>query len=418
MNVVLRTRLSAMMFLEYFIWGAWSVTMGTWLGQQLHFSGEQIAWAGGTTAVGAILSPFFVGLVADRWCATERVLAVLHIVGGVLLFVAAQQQQFSIFYAALLLYALCFMPTLALTNSLAFRQMSSTQKQFGAIRVFGTLGWIVAGLIIGNLHIEATALPMRLAAASSLLMGVYCWTLPHTPPLATTEEITWRHVVPPEALRLFRSRAMAVFAIASFLICVPLQFYYVFTNPFLNEVGVHDAAAKMTGGQMGELVCLLMIGWFFARLGVKYMLALGMFAWVVRYMLFAYGNSGPLMWMLWGGILLHGFCYDFFFVTGQIYIDREAPAQLRAATQGIITLITYGAGMLVGSWVSGPVVDANVHRTAGGLVGHDWHNVWMIAAGCAAVVLVFFLTTFSEGEKRRVPSVPAVAEEYSKSVVP
>lgn len=418
MKANLRVRLSAMMFLEYFIWGAWSVTLGTWLGQLLHFSGEQIAWAAGTTAIGAIVSPFFVGLVADRWCATQRVLAVLHVAGGVLLYMAARQHQFASFYAVLLLYALCFMPTLALTNSLAFRQMQSPQQQFGPIRVFGTLGWIVAGLIIGNLGIEATALPMELAAAGSVVMGLYCWTLPHTPPLAQASEISLRQIIPPQAIQLFRNRSMAVFAIASFLICVPLQFYYTFTNPFLNEIGVHDAAAKMTGGQMGELVCLLLISWFFARLGVKYMLALGMFAWVVRYMLFAYGNSGPLMWMIWGGILLHGFCYDFFFVTGQIYIDREAPAHLRAAAQGIITLITYGAGMLVGSWVSGPVVDANVRHAPGGVVLHDWHNVWMFSAACAAVVLVFFLTTFTDTQAKRVESLGTVAGEFGKGVVP
>jgi nucleoside transporter len=414
MKATLRARLSAMMFLEYFIWGAWSVTMGTWLGSGLHFSGEEIAWAAGTTAIGAILSPFFVGLVADRWCATQKVLGVLHIVGAALLLLAAQQGTFRWFYAVLLLYALCFMPTLALTNALAFRQMHSPQRQFGAIRVFGTLGWIVAGLIIGNLAIEATAVPMRIAAAGSLLMGLYSWTLPHTPPLAQSAQVTWRQIIPREAIQLFRSRAMAIFAIASFLICVPLQFYYTFTNPFLNEIGVHGAAAKMTGGQMSELICLLMISWFFRRLGVKYMLGIGMLAWIARYSLFAFGNSGSLMWMLWAGILLHGFCYDFFFVTGQIYIDREAPPQLRAATQGIITLITYGAGMLAGSWLSGIVVDTNAHLSSAGVIYHNWRNIWMVSAACAAVVLVLFLTTFYEGQGSRA-AADSIAAQYGKS---
>ncbi len=240
---------------------------------------------------------------------------------------------------------------------------------------------------------------MRVAAAMSVLMALYCFTLPDTPPLARGTDFKLRQVIPLESLQLLRNRSMAVFALASFLICIPLQFYYAFTNLFLNEIGVVNAAGKMTGGQMSELLCMLLIPWFFRRLGVKYMLAVGMLAWAVRYAMFAFGNADGLMWMLWLGIVLHGICFDFFFVVGQIYIDREAPTALRAATQGLITFITYGVGMFVGAWLSGRIVDAYAHTGVGGAVTHDWQSIWMFAGICSAVVLVFFLLTFTEKQR-------------------
>jgi nucleoside transporter len=399
MMLTLKSRLGLMMFLQYFVWGAWYVTLGTWLATALRFSGEQIGWAAGTTAVGAIVSPFFVGLIADRWFATQKVLGILHLTGTALLVATSLQSSFQGVYAGVLAYSLVYMPTLALSNALAFRQMREPQQEFGPIRVFGTIGWIIAGLLVGSLGIEATALPMRVAAGCSLLLACYCFTLPDTPPLAASGSFRMSHIVPSEAIGLFRRRSMAVFALASFLVCIPLQFYYAFTNLFLNEAGVHNAAGKMTGGQASEMLCMLMIPWFFRALGVKYMLAVGMSAWAIRYGFFAYGNANGLMWMLWGGILLHGICYDFFFVVGQIYIDREAPAALRAATQGVITLITYGAGMLVGSWLSGRVVDAFVRPGVPGAAGHDWRSIWTFAGACSAVVLVLFLAAFSEKAK-------------------
>ena len=394
----MKARLGAMMFLQFFIWGAWYVTLGTWLSKSLHFSDQQIGWAYGTTAIGAIVSPFFVGLVADRAFATQRLLGVLHLLGAMLLLVASTQSAFVLLYGAVQLYALCYMPTLALTASLAMRQMTDTKQEFGMVRVFGTIGWIVAGLLIGAWGVETTGLPMHLAAAASVLMALYCFTLPDTPPLARGTQFQWQHVIPVESVRLLRRRSMAVFALASLLICIPLQFYYAFTNLYLNEIGVQNAAGKMTGGQMSEVLCMLLIPWFFRRLGVKYMLAVGMLAWVVRYVAFAYGNADALVWMLWLGIILHGICFDFFFVVGQIYIDREAPPTLRAATQGLITFLTYGAGMFIGAWLSGRVVEAYTRAGANGAVVHDWQSIWMFAGICAAVVLVFFLVAFSDKE--------------------
>jgi nucleoside transporter len=291
------------------------------------------------------------------------------------------------------------MPTLALTTSLAMRHIDDPREEFGAIRVFGSIGWIVVGLVVGAAGIEATASPLHLAAGLSIAMAVYCLTLPATPPLARNKRFELRQALPLEALHLLRGRSMAVFALASFLICIPLQFYYAFTNLFLNEVGVVNAAGKMTGGQMSEVLCMLLIPWFFRRLGVKYMLAVGMLAWVVRYVMFAFGAPDELMWMLWLGIILHGICFDFFFVVGQIYIDREAPPALRAATQGLITFITYGLGMFVGSWLSGLAVDAYAATDAQGIVAHQWRPIWLTAAGFAAGVLVLFLLLFKDRER-------------------
>src|SRR5436305_5691327 len=390
-----RVKLSAMMFLQYFVWGAWSVTMGTWLAETLHFSGSQIGLAYGTTALAAMISPFFVGMVADRFFATERILAVLHLIGGVVLFYTSTQTSFVPLYVVLLGYTLCYMPTLALTNSLSFRQMDDPGREFPGVRVLGTIGWIIAGLTVGTLGIEPTAIPMRIAAAASIVLGAFCFLLPHTPPQRIGHRATWRDVIGIDALKLMKDRSFAIFVLGSFLICIPLQFYYTFTNPFLNELNVTNAAGKMTLGQMSEIFFMLVMPWFFRKLGVKYMLLTGMAAWAARYMLFAGGNNGSLVWMLYGGILLHGVCYDFFFVTGQIYVDQQAPPDLRAAAQGFIAFVTLGVGMFIGSWASGKVVD--MFAVAGG--GHDWHGIWLVPAGGALVVLVLFALFFRAGEE-------------------
>jgi nucleoside transporter len=401
----MRLRLSVMMFFEYFVWGVWYVTLGTWLGQQLHFSGKEIGLAAGTTALGAMLSPFLVGLMADEWFATQRLLAALHGIGGVLLWVASTQTSFGPMYLILLIYSLCYMPTMALTNSLSFRQMKDPKQDFGSIRVLGTFGWIVAGLVIGtmrihNLSVEPTAIPIRLAAVASIVMGIYCLTLPHTPPLHPSGSgFKLSNIFPAEAFNLFKDRNFSVFALASFLICIPLQFYYAFTNPFLNEIGMQNAARKMTGGQMSELVFMVTLPWFFKRLGVKYTLTLGMLAWVLRYLMFGFGDAGSLVWMLYLGIILHGICYDFFFVTGQVYVDQKAPTALRAAAQGLITFITYGIGMFLGAYLSGWVVDLYANTSAGGTLEHNWRSIWMVPAIGSAIVLFIFLIGFRDEER-------------------
>jgi nucleoside transporter len=400
MNSSTRIKLSTMMFLQYFVWGAWYVTMGTWLGSTLHFSGEQIGLAAGTTALAAMISPFFVGMVADRFLATEKILGGLHLIGGVVLYVASLQTAFGPFYGVLLAYALCYMPTLALSNSLSFHQMTDPEREFPGIRVLGTIGWIVAGLFIGSLGLEATEKPLQLAAAGSIALGLFCFALPHTPPQKKSR-VTMRDVLGLDALRLMGERSFAVFVLGSFLVCIPLQFYYAFANLFLNELHVTNAAGKMTLGQMSEIFFMLVMPWFFRRLGVKYMLLVGMAAWMARYTLFAFGDNGALVWMLYGGILLHGICYDFFFVTGQIYVDQKAPGDLRAAAQGFIAFVTLGVGMLIGSWVSGRVVDA--FRT--GTDSHAWNQIWLVPAAGAFAVLVLFALFFRSADSARPASV-------------
>src|SRR6516225_906811 len=393
MSSATRLKLSTLMFLQYFVWGAWYVTMGTWLGERLHFSGEQIGLAAGTTALAAIISPFFVGMIADRLLATERILAALHVMGGIVLFYASLQTTFGPFYGVLLVYTLCYMPTLALRHSISFHHLKDPGREFPPIRVLGTIGWIIAGLVVGTLRIEATERPMQLAAAGSIALGLFSIALPHTPPQRKARP-TLGDVLGLEALKLMREPSFAVFVAGSFLICIPLQFYYAFANLFLNELHMTNAAGKMTLGQMSELFFMLVMPWFFRRLGVKYMLLVGMAAWTARYALFAAGDTGSLAWMLYLGILLHGICYDFFFVTGQIYVDRKAPGDLRAAAQGFIAFVTLGVGMLIGSWASGRVVDAFATGAT-----HDWHSIWLVPAGGAAAVLVLFALLFGAGEQ-------------------
>ncbi len=393
-----RGRLSAMMFLQFFIWGAWFVTTATYLLQGLKFTGTQTAQAYSTMPWGAIVAPFLVGMIADRFFAAERVLAAMHLVGAVLLYWVSTITDPGAFFWVLLLYALCYNPTLALVNAISFNQMKSPEKQFPGIRVFGTLGWIVAGLIIGFLRVEPTAIPLRMAAAASLVLGAFALALPHTPPKSLGHKVTVRDVLGLDALSLLKQRSFAIFVLGSLLICIPLQFYYTFTNSFLNERGVVNAAGKMTMGQMSEVLFMLVMPFFFVRLGVKKMLLVGMLAWATRYLLFAFGNPQGLVFMYYVGIALHGICYDFFFVTGQIYVDKTAPKAIQASAQGFITLVTYGVGMLIGAWASGPIVDMYASGPADAVV-HDWRAIWLWPAAMAFVIILLFAFFFREPQK-------------------
>lgn len=384
-----------MMFLQFFIWGAWFVTLGTYLGKGLGLDGVQIGAAYSTMPWGALIAPFFVGMIADRFFHSERVLAFCHLLGAVLLFLASSMTHPATLFWVLLLYALAYNPTLALVNAVAFNQLSDTGKQFPSIRVWGTIGWIVAGLLVGSLSIEATAAPLRLAAGASIVLAAFSVFLPSTPPQNRGKSISIRDVLGLDALEMLKERSFAVFTLCSLLISIPLAFYYNFTNLFLNEQGIANAAGKMTLGQGSEIFFMVVMPFFFYRLGVKKMLALGMAAWAGRYFLFALGNPQALVWMYYVGILLHGVCYDFFFVTGQIYVDRAASPAIRASAQGFITLVTYGLGMLIGSWTSGWVVKQYETIESIG-VKHDWPAIWFVPAGMAVCVLVVFLVLFRE----------------------
>jgi nucleoside transporter len=401
----IRARLSLMMFVQYFIYGAWLVTLGTFLGSSLGATGTQVGLAYMMPAIAAMVSPFIVGMIADRFFATERVLALLHLLGGVLLYLATTQATFTGFAWLFLAYTLCFMPTLALTNSISFDNMQDPGREFPRIRVLGTIGFIAVGLIIGTLGADATAIPLRIGATASVVMALYCLTLPHTPPHNAGKPFSARDVLGLDALALLKDRSFAVFVLGSFLLCIPLQFYYAFTNPFLNEIGVSGAAGKMTFGQMSEIGFMLLMPWFIVRLGIKRMLLVGMAAWTTRYLLFAYGDAGTGMWMLYLGILLHGICYDFFFVTGQIYVDQRADIRIRAAAQGFIALVTLGAGQAIGSWLSGRVVDMYASG-AGTAVQHDWRAIWIVPAMGALGVLLIFAALF----KPNIPEPARVVE--------
>jgi nucleoside transporter len=399
MKPTTRIQLSLMMFLQFFIWGAWFVTMGTYLGTSLKATDPQNALAYGTQSLGAIIAPFIIGLIADRFFSAQKILGVLHLAGAAVMFYVSTLTDFTSFYPALLIYMILYMPTLALVNSVSFKQMINPEKEFSFIRVWGTIGWILAGLIIGWLAWEQNGTlvnTFRLTAAVSAVLGIFSFTLPNTPPPKAGTKATIGEIMGLDALRLLKDRNFLVFFFSSLLICIPLAFYYQETNKFLNEIKVQGAAGKMSMGQMSEMIFMFLMPWFFARLGVKKMLLFAMAAWIIRYLLFGFGDAGSGVWLLYGGIILHGICYDFFFVTGQIYTDERAGEKIRSSAQGMITLATYGVGMLIGFWIAGQVSEH--YKLA---EGHNWKNIWMVPAAIAGVVLLLFVFFFRDPKKNK-----------------
>jgi len=408
MNSTTRFKLSAMMFLEFFIWGAWFVTLGTFLGNNLKATGAETGAVFSTQSWGAIIAPFIVGLIADRYFNAERILGVLHIIGALLMYQMYNATDVSVFYPYVLGYMILFMPTLALVNSVSFNQMKDPEKEFSSIRIFGTLGWIAAGLLISYFFhwdskesTEAGLLKntFLMAGIVSLVLGLFSFILPKTPPkISSDEKITISDVLGLDALKLLKDRNFLIFFISSILICIPLAFYYQNANPFLSNIGMDNPTGKMTIGQASEVLFLLFIPVFFKRFGFKMTILVGMLAWAVRYALFAYGNAGELSFMLILGIALHGVCYDFFFVSGQIYTNSKAGERFKSSAQGLITLATYGVGMLIGFAVAGKISDA--YKAVDGTM--DWKMIWIIPAGIALVVFLLFALIFNDKTKSEV----------------
>lgn len=391
--MILKTRLqlSTMMFLQFFIWGCWYATMGTYL-FKVGFSGIQVGASFSTVNWGAILSPFIIGVIADRFFSAEKVMAIIHLSGAGLLWYVSSVTDPGVFFWILLVYSILYMPTLALANAISFYQMEDTEKEFPTIRVLGTLGWIAAGTVISFMNYEDSHMQFQLAAGVSVVLGLFSFTLPNTPPKSKGSAINIRDILGLDTLKLMKDRSFAIFIISSLLISIPLAFYYSFTNPFLNDMGMENAAFKMTFGQWSEIIFLLLMPLFFKRLGIKKMMLIGMLAWVTRYLLFAYGNGEDLVFMYYMGIILHGVCFDFFFVTGQIYVDKAAPKEIQASAQGFIALITYGVGMLIGSWASGWFVDR--YTNAAGI--RMWQDLWIVPAIMAIVISILFYIFFNE----------------------
>ncbi len=389
-----------MMFLEFFIWGAWFVTLGTFLGNNLKATDGEIALAFSTQSWGAIIAPFVIGIIADRYFNAEKILGILHLLGAVLMYFMYQSSAFDDFYMLVLVYMILYMPTLALVNSVSFNQMKNPAKEFSMVRVFGTAGWITAGLSISyvfswdqgeNIGQGLLKNTFLMTAIASLVLGVFSFTLPKTPPkAASSEKLGLKDILGLDSLSLFKDKNFLIFFISSVLICIPLAFYYQNANPFLVEIGMDNPTGKMTLGQISEIAFMLLLPYFFTKFGFKKTILVAMAAWVVRYLLFAFGDVEELGFMLIVGIALHGICYDFFFVSGQIYTDSKAGEKFKSSAQGLITLATYGVGMLIGFWVAGKISTAYLLQDG----KHLWKTIWMYPAGFALAVFILFAIFF------------------------
>ena len=411
MKTITRVQLSIMMLLQFVVWGAWYGQLSKYL-FAIGFDGAQVGSIYSTFSIAMIISPFIVGMLADRFFNAERVLAVLNLVGAGLLFYLTTITDYPTFYIVMLLYCLTFAPTIALTSSISLRQMTAPEKEFPAIRVLGTLGWIGVTNLIGYMGWGDKATIFHVSMATSIAIGLYAFTLPRTPP-TIKGPVSVGQIIGKDAFVLFKDRSFTIFFISSVLICIPLSFYYAMANPSITDaykaayVAANQGAElpntfyvenKMSLGQASEVFFMLLIPFAYKRLGIKWILILGLVAWITRFLFFGYGNATSAEWMLYAGILLHGICFDFFFVSGMIYTDLKAGERIKSQAQGLISLATYGLGMYIGSLIAGYV--QKMYSTGeGATISTDWTKVWLVPAGIAAVVLVLFILFFRDNKK-------------------
>lgn len=386
-----RFQLMAMMFLLYFIWGSWYGQMSKYLFTALGASGAQVGNAYAAFSIAQIIAPFFVGMIADRYFAAQKVLGVLSLAGAAILFVLTGVDDPDNFFWIILAYCISFAPMMSLTTSIAMQQVTNSEKDFPAIRVMGTVSWIVVSNIIGYYGFGDNVMIFKISMVASAFLGVYSFFLPDTPPKPSTKT-SFSDILGLDAFKLFKDRSFAIFFISSLLICIPLSFYYAMANPSLTDSGMTNVENKMSLGQASEVVFMLLIPLAFTRLGVKWMLVVGLIAWIIRFIGFGYGDVNN-EWLLYMAIILHGVCYDFFFVTGQIYTDSKAGEKYRSSAQGLISIATYGIGMGIGSWLAGIVADMYTVNNV-----KDWTSIWMVPAGIAAVVLVLFVLFFKDNK--------------------
>lgn len=396
MKFSIRIQLMTMMFLQFFIWGSWYGQMSKYLTTQLQATGTQVGNAYVAFSLAMIVAPFFIGLVADRYFAAQKVLGTLNIVGAVILYFIIQTSDPGGFFWMILLYCISFAPTLALSNSIAMQQMVSSEKEFPAIRVMGTVAWIVVTNIIGLYGWGDQSTIFEISMYASLILGLFAFTLPNTPPKPSASTSV-SAILGLDAFKLFKDRSFLIFVISSILICIPLSFYYAWANPSLTDAGMTNVENKMSLGQASEVIFMLLIPIVYSRIGVKWMLITGLIAWIVRFIGFGYGDAASSEWLLFLAIILHGVCYDFFFVTGQIYTDNRAGEKIKSSAQSLIYIATYGIGMGIGSWLSGVVAE---HYTIDNV--KDWTAIWLVPAGIAAVVLLLFIVFFDDKKKKNL----------------
>jgi len=402
MSPLMYIRLATMVFLHYFVWSSWYVTMANYLSIELKFSDSEIGLAYGTTAIGAMVSPFFAGVFADRFFATQRLLGTLHLIGAALLYWVSTLTSFSMFYPILILYTVTYMAGHGLTNTLTLHHAVDAKREFPLVMLMGSIGWIAAGWTVSLIDAEKTEAMFQLAAAAALVMGLYSWTLPHTPPKGAGAAFSVRTILGIDAFRLLKDRSFATFLLCSFLICIPLSFYFTWMNRFMTEVGIENAAGKMTIGQVSDVVFLLLLPFLLVRLGVKGILLLGMGAWLVRFGLLAmFDSQRESLWMLFTALAVHGMCYDYIFVMGRMYVDNRAGQEIRGAAQGLHAIVTLGLGMFIGSWLAG-VVGQHYSTGKGESLVHSWAEIWYVPAGLSVVLFLMFAVLF----KDKAPAAP------------